>query len=124
MLNIKEVLEGIKKKRSCGDESLSDFELKCVSVKKFYGDLKRAGDLKKMRRLRCLLYYYPNMLENNSFSLIEKCINKPSDTILMVSYKRTWFYNHEKYAIEKSNCNYNVDKRNFYVEHFFEFYGI
>ena len=123
MLNIKEILEEIKKRRGHEKKPLTDFEVRCMSIKLLYGELKKTGNLKNMRRLRFLIYYYPTLLEKNRFYQIERCIKIPSNTILTITRERPWLYEHEKYAIEKCDCNYRGSK-NFYVEDFFKFYGI
>jgi len=120
MLNIKETIKNIKTDNKLPGE----LEIKCLSLKLLYGDLKKSGDLRNMIRLRYLLYYYPTLIEKNAFKQIERCINDPSNTMLTITRERPWFYEHEKYAIEKCDCNFGIDKRNFYVEDFFKFYKI
>ena len=115
MKNIKEIVNNIDL-----NNGVSDLEVKCVSIKAYYAELKKQGRLRDMLRLRYIMHYYPkSVLEKISFDSLKLCIENPGIVTLSISNDRDWMYTFEAYAIEKSGMH-----RTFLLKHFYEYFKI
>ena len=67
MESIKKLMEGISA------ENPTDFDMRLISLKNYYVSLKKKKDIKKLRRLKLLLYmYFKRYLDNNLYYLFIK----------------------------------------------------
>jgi hypothetical protein len=120
MRTIKEVVSNIDP----NSKIFTDLEVRCVSIKRFYKELKQQGRIRDIVRLKCLFHYYPEtMLEKIPLSHIKSCVDRPDTVRMMVSNDRDWFFSFEKYAIEKMNGK-GTTSRNFYLKDMYEYFGI
>lgn len=122
MKTIKEIISNIDVKKE-----VTNVEVVCMSVLGLYKELKAAGDIRGIRRLKLLMYYYPSMIERCSFSVIERCVKEPERVILQISNERGWLHEHEKYAINKNSRRLPailLKNRKFLVSDFFNFFDI
>lgn len=120
MKSIKEVVSNIDP----NSESFTDLEVRCVSIKKFYRELKEQGRIKDMNRLRCLFHYYPEtMTEKIPIDSMKLCVNNPDIVRFNVSFDRNWLFGFEKYAIEKLNGKGST-RRYFFINDVYEYFGI
>ena len=120
MKSIKEVVSNIDP----NSESFTNLEVRCVSIKRLYKELKQQGRIRDIVRLKCLFHYYPEtMLEKIPLNYIESCVDKPDIVRMRVSNDRDWFFSFEKYAIEKMNGK-GTTSRNFYLKDMYEYFGI
>lgn len=120
MKSIKEIVSNIDP----NSKSFTNLEVRCVSIKRLYKELKQQGRIRDMVRLKCLFHYYPEaMLEKIPLNLIECCVDRPDAVIMWVSNGRDWFFSFEKYAIEKMNGKGSTS-RNFYLKDMYEYFGI
>ena len=120
MRTIKEVVSNIDP----NSESFTDLEVRCVSIKRLYKELKQQGRIRDIVRLKCLFHYYPEaMIEKISLNYIKSCVDRPDTLMLTVSKERDWFFSFEKYAIEKMNGKGSTS-RNFCLKAVYEYFGI
>ena len=81
-------------------ENPTPFDLKIASLSNYYIGLERKRDIKKIRRLKLLVHLYPSIIEKNSFRVIQKMIESPTDkTIIMRNTKNITYY--ENILIQK-----------------------
>ena len=120
MKSIKEILSSVDK----NSEGFTDLEVRCISIRKLYRELKEQGRIRDMTRLRLLFHYYPEVMTNKvPIECIRHCVNSPDIVSFNVSRDRDWFYGFEKYAIEKLNGK-GTTKRNFKINDVYEYFGI
>jgi len=65
-------------------ENPTPFDLKIASLSNYYIGLERNRDIKKIRRLKLLVHLYPSIIEKNSFRVIQKMIESPTDKTIIV----------------------------------------
>lgn len=120
MKSIKEIVSNIDP----NSKSFTDLEVRCVSIKRLYKELKQQGRIRDIVRLKCLFHYYPEVMINKvPIECIRLCVNNPYIVSFNVSSDRDWFYSFEKYAIEKLNGK-GTTKRNFKINDVYEYFGI
>ncbi len=78
MKTIKEMLKEVNK------DNPSDIDLKVISLTRYYNDLKKKRDIKKLRRLKLLVHLYPKMITKNSFRAIQEIVENPSLQTLII----------------------------------------
>ena len=120
MKSIKEVVGNIDP----NSKSFTSLEIRCISLKSFYRELKKQGRVKDMNRLRLLFHYYPEtMTEKIPIENIKSCVNTPEIVFFNVSRDRDWFHGFEKYAIGKLNGS-GTTGRKFCIKDVYEYFGI
>ena len=120
MKSIKEVVSNIDP----NSRVFTDLEVRCTSIKRLYKELKAQGRIKDVLRLKLLFHYYPEaMTERVPIDIIKKCVDNPDIVKLNVSKNRDWFFEFEKYAIEKLNGKGST-RRNFNITDVYEYFGL
>ena len=104
----------------------SDFDIRLISLKNYYVSLKRKKDIKKLRRLKLLLYMYPKMLERNNFRSIEMVVEDPADRTLWVRDKEHMSAVEYRLANKLFNGRFSPDslKIMFRVSDFYNYFGL
>ena len=104
----------------------SDFDIRLISLKNYYVSLKRKKDIKKLRRLKLLLYMYPKMLERNNFRSIEMVVEDPADRTLWVRDKEHMSAVEYRLANKLFNGRFSPDslKIMFRVSDFYDYFGL
>ena len=104
----------------------SDFDIRLISLKNYYVSLKKKKDIKKLRRLKLLLYMYPKMLERNNFRSIEMVVEDPSDRTLWVRDKEHMSAVEYRLANKLFNGRFSPDslKIMFRVSDFYDYFGL
>lgn len=107
-------------------ENPSDFDIRLISLKNYYVSLKRKKDIKKLRRLKLLLYMYPKMLERNNFRSIEMVVEDPADRTLWVRDKEHMSAVEYRLANKLFNGRFSPDslKIMFRVSDFYDYFGL
>ena len=120
MENIKKLMEGINK------ENPTDLDIRLISLKNYYISLKKKKDMKKLRRLKLLLYMYPKMLMRNNFRSIEMVVEDPADRTLWVRDKEHMSAVEYRLANKLFNGRFNPDslKIMFRVSDFYDYFGV
>lgn len=119
MESIKKLIEGIN------TENPTELDMRLISLKNYYTSLKKKREIKKIRRLKLLLYMYPKMIMRNNFRSIEMIVEDPT-------YKTLWVRDKNNVtAIEyglatKLNNNFNLDSNRvtFRVSDFYDYFGV
>ena len=103
----------------------SDFDIRLISLKNYYVSLKKKKDIKKLRRLKLLLYMYPKMLERNNFRSIEMVVEDPADRTLWVRDKEHMSAVEYRLANKLFNGRFSPDslKIMFRVSDFYDYFG-
>lgn len=104
----------------------SDFDIRLISLKNYYVSLKKKKDIKKLRRLKLLLYMYPKMLERNNFRSIEMVVEDPADRTLWVRDKEHMSAVEYRLANKLFNGRFSPDslKIMFRVSDFYDYFGL
>lgn len=104
----------------------SDFDIRLISLKNYYVSLKRKKEIKKLRRLKLLLYMYPKMLERNNFRSIEMVVEDPADRTLWVRDKEHMSAVEYRLANKLFNGRFSPDslKIMFRVSDFYDYFGL
>ena len=104
----------------------SDFDIRLISLKNYYVSLKRKKEIKKLRRLKLLLYMYPKMLERNNFRSIEMVVEDPADRTLWVRDKEHMSAVEYRLANKLFNGRFSPDslKIMFRVSDFYNYFGL
>lgn len=120
MENIRKLMEGINK------ENPTDLDIRLISLKNYYISLKKKKDMKKLRRLKLLLYMYPKMLMRNNFRSIEMVVEDPADRTLWVRDKEHMSAVEYRLANKLFNGRFNPDslKIMFRVSDFYDYFGV
>lgn len=119
MENLKKLMEKIN------TENPSEIDIRLISLKDYYVSLKKNKDIKKLRRLKILLYMYPKMFMKNNFRIIKMIVEDPV-------YKTLWIREKESMtALEydlakKLNPGFNPDTHRviFRVSDFYDYFGV
>ena len=106
--------------------NLSDFDARLISLKNYYVSLKRKKEIKKLRRLKLLLYMYPKMLMRNNFRSIEMIVEDPADRTLWVRDKEHMSAVEYRLANKLFNGRFSPDslKIMFRVSDFYDYFGV
>lgn len=98
MKNLKELVAEVN------IEHPTENDLRALSLKKFYLELKRDRKYKEWRILKLLVNLYPNFFERNNFRTIEDTINNPRGKTIVIR-DRHEFTRFEEYALKKRYGN-------------------
>lgn len=120
MESIKKLMEGIN------TENPTDFDMRLISLKNYYVSLKKKKDIKKLRRLKLLLYMYPKMIRKNSFRSIELIVEDPAFKTLWIREKEHVTALECKLANKLYNGTFNQDchRVTFRVSDFYDYFGV
>ncbi len=120
MESIKKLMEGVNK------ENPTDLDIRLISLKNYYVSLKRKKEIKKLRRLKLLLYMYPKMLMRNNFRSIEMVVEDPADRTLWVRDKEHMSAVEYRLANKLFNGRFSPDslKIMFRVSDFYDYFGV
>lgn len=126
MLNIEKRINEINENNPTLDD------LKYVSIASLYMDLRKKRDFKTMRRLNNLIYYFPSMIERNSFKCITDILDNPELLVRISSRPYSELKAYEKYAVDKTSDEFAHDEQNrnitwgvtFKVKYFFEYFKL
>ena len=107
-------------------KNLSDFDVRLISLKNYYVSLKRKKEIKKLRRLKLLLYMYPKMLERNNFRSIQMIVEDPGSRTILVNDKKHMTSMEYELANKFFRGNFNPDflKITFKVSDFYDYFGL
>lgn len=103
MENLKELVAKVNTEHPTEDD------LRVLSMRKFYLDLKRNRKYKEWRILKLLVSLYPNFIKRNNFRTIEDTINNPRGKTIVIR-DRHEFTKFEEYALKKRYGN-NIPTR-------------
>jgi len=120
MESLKKLMEGIN------TENPTDFDMRLISLKNYYVSLKKKKDIKKLRRLKLLLYMYPKILEKNNFRSIQVIVENPLDRTLAIREKEHVTALECKLASKLYNGTFNPDCHRviFRVSDFYGYFGV
>lgn len=120
MKSIKKLMEGIN------TENPTNFDMRLISLKNYYVSLKKKKDIKKLRRLKLLLYMYPKILEKNNFRSIQVIVENPLDRTLAIREKEHVTSLECKLASKLYNGTFNPDCHRviFRVSDFYDYFGV
>jgi hypothetical protein len=94
MENLKELVAKVN------TENPTENDLRVLSIKKYYLNLKRDRKYKEWRILKLLVCLYPNFIKKNNFRVIEDTINNPRGKTVVIR-DRHEFTRFEEYALKK-----------------------
>jgi hypothetical protein len=107
-------------------ENPTNFDMRLISLKNYYVSLKKKKDIKKLRRLKLLLYMYPKILEKNNFRSIQVIVENPLDRTLAIREKEHVTALECKLASKLYNGTFNPDCHRviFRVSDFYDYFGV
>ena len=120
MESLKKLMEGVNK------ENPTDLDIRLISLKNYYVSLKKKKDIKKLRRLKLLLYMYPKMIRKNNFRSIELIVEDPAFKTLLICEKEHVTALECKLANKLYNGTFNPDCHmvTFRVSDFYDYFGV
>ena len=119
MENLKQLLTKVNK------DNPSEFDVRLVSLKKFYNDLKKSGNIDEWKRFKLIVHLYPNVLYRNSFRSIESMVHSPNGKRMAIRDRKT-FTKYEEYALKRyygseiPNSSYLM----FYISDLYDYFGL
>lgn len=119
MKNLKELVAEVNTEHPTEDD------LRVLSLKKFYLELKKDRKYKEWRILKLIVSLYPNFIKKNNFRTIEDTINNPRGKTIVIR-ERHEFMKCEEYALTKRYGN-NIPTRysvSYSLSDLLEYFGI
>jgi hypothetical protein len=104
-------------------ENPTGFDVRLISLKNYYVSLKKRKEIKKLRRLKLLLYMYPKIIMANNFRSIEMIVEDPTDKTVYVTEKKNMTALEYGLARKYSNETFS-DRLIFRVSDFYDYFGV
>lgn len=108
--------------------SPTPLDMRVLSFKHYYLDLRKNKDMKKIKRLKLVFSLYPNILLKNDFRHITSLVETPSNVFMKIRDVSRSLTKFEEYALLK-NYGVNLPSTNcsplkYKLSDLYEYFGV